>query len=231
LNQVASSTKISLAILEALERDDVAKLPAGFFGRAFVRSFAEAVGLDPDEAVETFDARSATATAQAPAMRAQQTTRVDDNAFESNRQIATTFVTLAAISVPIAGLILYFATVGFRPQARSAAGGSVAGRAEATTTAASPAASDDTRVVVGVLALRACNLTFAADDEAPVARSVAAGERMTIEMLKDLTMTTDDGGALALMFDGADARPLGARGETVTVRFNRDNYKSYLVKR
>jgi cytoskeletal protein RodZ len=228
LTQVAASTKISLAILEALERDDIAKLPGGFFGRAFVRSFAEAVGLDPDEAAGTFDERSAAV--QVSHNRPQ--TRVDDNdAFESNRQIATTFVTLAAISAPIAGLILYLTAVGVRPQTQVSTG-AASGHAEtATTTAVSVAASDDTRVVVGVLAIRPCQLTFSADGEAAVERSVAAGERLTIEMLKDLTVTTDDGGALALMFDGADARPLGGRGEPVTVRFNRDNYKSYLVRR
>ena len=48
LRQIATSTKISVAALEALERNDVSKLPGGVFSRAFVRSYASEVGLDPD---------------------------------------------------------------------------------------------------------------------------------------------------------------------------------------
>src|SRR5581483_4626265 len=54
LRQIASATKISVSALEALERNDLAKLPGGIFSRAFVRSYASEVGLDPDEAIEDF---------------------------------------------------------------------------------------------------------------------------------------------------------------------------------
>src|SRR6478609_1737958 len=54
LRQVASSTKIAAAALEALERNDISKLPGGIFSRAFVRSYAIEVGLDPDETVREF---------------------------------------------------------------------------------------------------------------------------------------------------------------------------------
>src|SRR5215212_7865976 len=57
LRQIAASTKISAASLEALERNDVSKLPGGIFSRAFVRSYAVEVGLDPDETVKEFLAR------------------------------------------------------------------------------------------------------------------------------------------------------------------------------
>src|SRR5512142_45914 len=54
LRQIAASTKISVAALEALERNDVSKLPGGIFSRAFVRSYATEVGLDPDVTVREF---------------------------------------------------------------------------------------------------------------------------------------------------------------------------------
>jgi cytoskeleton protein RodZ len=54
LRQIAASTKISPAALEALERNDISKLPGGIFSRAFVRSYAIEVGLDPDEIVGEF---------------------------------------------------------------------------------------------------------------------------------------------------------------------------------
>ena len=54
LRQVAATTKISVAALEALERNDVSKLPGGIFSRAFVRSYAAEVELDPERTVREF---------------------------------------------------------------------------------------------------------------------------------------------------------------------------------
>ena len=38
LRQIADSTKISVGFLEALERNDIGRLPGGIFSRSFVRS-------------------------------------------------------------------------------------------------------------------------------------------------------------------------------------------------
>ena len=46
LAAIAHSTKINVALFEALERDDVSRWPSGIFRRAFIRAYAEAVGLD-----------------------------------------------------------------------------------------------------------------------------------------------------------------------------------------
>ena len=54
LRQIEASTKISVGALEALEKDDFARLPGGIFARSFVRAYAGAVGLDPDETVHEF---------------------------------------------------------------------------------------------------------------------------------------------------------------------------------
>ena len=54
LRQIASSTKIAAAALDALEKNNISKLPGGIFSRAFVRSYAVEVGLDPDETVKEF---------------------------------------------------------------------------------------------------------------------------------------------------------------------------------
>jgi cytoskeleton protein RodZ len=57
LRDVATATKISVPALDALERNDIARLPGGIFVRAFVRAYAKQVGLDPEDAVRRFVAR------------------------------------------------------------------------------------------------------------------------------------------------------------------------------
>jgi cytoskeletal protein RodZ len=54
LSDVAEATKISPLTLEALERNEFGRMPGGIFARAFVRSCAVEVGLDPDPIVQEF---------------------------------------------------------------------------------------------------------------------------------------------------------------------------------
>jgi cytoskeleton protein RodZ len=57
LRDVAAATKISVPALDALERNDIGRLPGGIFVRAFVRAYAKHVGLDPEDTVRRFVAR------------------------------------------------------------------------------------------------------------------------------------------------------------------------------
>src|SRR6516165_12630981 len=57
LQAIAENTKISRSLLEALERDDVSRWPTGIFRRAFVQSYAQAIGLDAEEIVREFAER------------------------------------------------------------------------------------------------------------------------------------------------------------------------------
>ena len=54
LKSIAESTKISITLLEGLERDDVSRWPSGIFRKSFIRSYAEAVGLKPDVVAREF---------------------------------------------------------------------------------------------------------------------------------------------------------------------------------
>jgi transcriptional regulator with XRE-family HTH domain len=54
LELIAANTKISVSLLKGLERDDVSRWPSGIFRRSFMRSYAEAIGLDADETVREF---------------------------------------------------------------------------------------------------------------------------------------------------------------------------------
>jgi transcriptional regulator with XRE-family HTH domain len=54
LESIAVNTKINISLLRDLERDDVTRWPTGIFRRAFIRSYAEAIGLDADEIANEF---------------------------------------------------------------------------------------------------------------------------------------------------------------------------------
>lgn len=54
LKSIAESTKIGVPLLEGLERDDVSRWPSGIFRKSFIKSYAEAIGLDPEPIVREF---------------------------------------------------------------------------------------------------------------------------------------------------------------------------------
>jgi cytoskeletal protein RodZ len=49
LRDIATTTKISMSALTAMERNEFARLPGGVFRRAYVKAFAREVGLNADE--------------------------------------------------------------------------------------------------------------------------------------------------------------------------------------
>lgn len=55
LEDVAERTKIGLALLDGLERGDLRRWPSGIFRRAFIRAYADAIGLAPDEVAAEFE--------------------------------------------------------------------------------------------------------------------------------------------------------------------------------
>ena len=54
LASIAATTKVSLSLFEALERNDVSRWPTGIFRRSFMRAYATGIGLDADAIVKEF---------------------------------------------------------------------------------------------------------------------------------------------------------------------------------
>ena len=259
LRQIANATKISIAVLEALERNDISKLPGGIFGRAFVRSYAVEVGLDPEMTIQRFITEFPNDAVVAGHPVSDQ---VEDHvAVESERQTAGTFLWLIVIAVPVAAGLLYFATLGRRAATEAPAPASAAPRPPqaaaaplpapppanvesaavvASTAAVTPAAGDarlaaaapaGDGLTVALTATRPCWVSATVDGRQTIERLLQAGEQHTLAVRREMVLTAGDASAIAVQFNGADGRPLGKTGEKVTARFNLTNYKEYLQAR
>ena len=113
LRDIAGTTKISVAALEALERDDFSKLPGGIFGRAFIRAYAIEVGLDPDATVKEFIAEVELRERNAARkVRTPEVTRDDQEFLERQRQAAR-LLRFAIVALIVA--IVAFAIWRMRP--------------------------------------------------------------------------------------------------------------------
>ena len=54
LEYVAERTRITLAYLQALDKDDFHRLPGEFFTRGFLRTYAKFIELDPAEVIAAY---------------------------------------------------------------------------------------------------------------------------------------------------------------------------------
>ncbi len=252
LRQIANSTKIAVSVLEALERNDISRLPGGIFGRAFVRSFATEVGLDPEATIQEFMAQFPQDSVTVGHPTSDQ---IDDNqTIESDRRMAATFLRLIALSIPIAALVVYV-TMGGRFGRSSAVDRPAAALAPQTTPADAPearapapavantgratgsetgAAGDDPArepLTVIVVVTRPCWVSAIVDGQKQIERILQVGDRRQLEIHRELVLTAGDAGAVRMSINGVEAKSLGKNGEVVTARLNPANFRTYLPAR
>ena len=103
LRQIADATKLSVSALEALERNDISRLPGGIFSRGFVRSYAIEVGLDPEQTVRDFIGQFPHDSVTIGSPHAPQERRTP----RRRRASAVAIVALVALSLLI-GVIVFF---------------------------------------------------------------------------------------------------------------------------
>ena len=104
LRHIAEVTKISVSALEALERNDISRLPGGIFSRAFVRSYALEIGLDPEQTVREFIVRFPDDSVTAGS---RYVTYDDDADDESRRRRLSGVLITVLVLVLIIGAILF----------------------------------------------------------------------------------------------------------------------------
>lgn len=240
LRQIANTTKISVSALEALERNDIAHLPGGIFSRAFVRSYASEVGVDPDEAVREFMAQFPPEPVAAGHPVAESAG--DGSEVESERRMATAFLWLIALSVPVVAVMLYLGIAG-RPVdvsvpaepptiAQPSSDPPIALAPPPEPVAPKAAASAPTELLaVSLSVTRPCWISVTVDGEKPVERVLQPGEQQDFEVRRDVVLTVGDAEALTMTLNGEEARPFGKPGQVTTIRFNLTNFKERLATR
>ena len=54
LDELSTEMRVKTELLEALENNDLSEWPRGLYARAWIRGYANVVGLDPDDTVDEF---------------------------------------------------------------------------------------------------------------------------------------------------------------------------------
>ena len=234
LRQIAANTKISVSALEALERNDVSKLPGGIFSRSFVRVYAAEVGLDPDQTVREFVERfDFEGPPEAPVHLV--TEEFDE---QETQRHAVRLALRAILAVVVIGLgVAFFMFRGGGEAGSSAAAVPPPPRAEVATTAPAAAESavpavDDVLRKTGPMRLEihptgACWIKVTADGQDVFAKLMQAGQREVLTV-SEAVISIGDAATFAYTIDGRPGKTLGAPGEIKTARITRETLAEYL---
>jgi transcriptional regulator with XRE-family HTH domain len=123
LTDIAEQTKLSVPLLQGLEADDLSRWPGGIFRRAFARSYATAIGVDPDVVVRRLEEEHPTgdmwplpaAAAAAPARANMPAVTPTTGVVAGRRAPRRTLVIAAVLDLLVAGATgLGFAAAGSR---------------------------------------------------------------------------------------------------------------------
>ena len=225
LEEISGATKISVRLLTALEKSDLAKLPAPVFTRGFIRSYSRHLGLDPEEMVNAYLAdlapeKSREATPKKGGLRARF--------LRGRRAAAGTLVVSVAATLLLLGLIA-------RPRLQSEPGRTSAGRSVAPVRFKNvsvspapmpapivpepPATSDPSTPVRGVsmlLEFDQDSWTEISADGAPIFTGlVRRGNKRQFVAREGFRLTLGNAGGVRVTVDGHALEPLGTSGQVV----------------
>lgn len=251
IRQMADRTKIPPASLDALERNDVARLPGGIFSRAIVRTYAAEVGLPPEDTLREF-----LACFEPPPPVPTDGPESGDQ-MDGRQRMAALVVGVALISILVAGAILLLtlprqsdipapippvaAEAGDDMEsldpAESGFDDGIPSSNAATPAEAPPPAPPAREDVLAAVdrALRLdvhpsgnCWVNLTVDGERVLARVVESGERLSFDVSSLAVVQVGDAGVFEYSLNGSLGRPLGGSGQVRTARISPETLETYL---
>ena len=230
LRQISAKTKISINMLESIEENDVARLPGGVFTRAFVRTYAHEVGLDPEQTERDYIAHlSDCGVADVPLAVLQLR---DARIFLSRQRMTGAVLTLALASLTVAALLLYLDyRTAVAPEIESEVSTPLAPvRAELPPLPVPAEASIAERQLdIVVRPAGDCFVSLTIDGELAFSRLMHEGERESYTADEEIIIDIGDAATFGFELNERQGRSLGESGEAVTARITHENYHSYIA--
>jgi transcriptional regulator with XRE-family HTH domain len=236
LRDAANQTKLSITVLQAIERNDFGSLPGGMFRKAYVRTLAEQFGLDPDALAADYCAQfepPIQPVTEDPQAGLQQQL-IEQLAPSPRRSIVTLFL----LAAPAAAWFLLqsepviptvprddFATE-FVAASIPGGGGSItltADRPQATARTAMAAQAMDAPLRIELAATGWCWVAAETDGERVMYRLIQPGERVVFEGQRLIAVRLGDAGAVTVSINGGPTRSLGSDGEVAELEITPDN--------
>jgi cytoskeletal protein RodZ len=237
LQQLSNITKISPRVLQAIEACDEHRLPAPVYTRAFIKTYAAEVGLDPHDtarnyleqfvepaAAEERDPERVIEPGPAPAPFGG----IPGHVLQGRFGTATVFV-LVGLAIVALAAGQRSGNDGQQP-AVATAGVVPAPAAEPAPVGTSGTTPPATALQIAIAPTGPCWVQAAEGDSRLFATLLSQGDRRTIDSSSDVTLRVGDPATCAFTINGKPARVPGAAGQAVTVHISTANYTQFLAR-
>jgi len=248
IRSIADATKLGTPVLEAVERGEFSKLPGGIYRRSVIRSYAAAVGLDPNDVLAAFMAECPQHIEPAPTLDTSEeeaaaahhawTERLPGLGPALRAGVPFVFALAAGYAVlswtmrgdPVLpsstpDLVMANALLAVPVEpAITRVAQMLRGTGSDAVVAAIPAAA----LTIELLPDASCWVSLGVDGGPPDSRLLEPGERVVVEAEREVVLEVGDAGAVSLWVNGHPARPLGEPGQAATVRISADTLPAVL---
>ena len=234
LHDAAARTKLSISVLQAIERNDFDSLPQGIYRKGYLRSLASEVGLDPQEMAADYDKQYG-----------PRSTIADPSTKMVSAQPAVSDLTpsppssIVSIVVTIALAMGWFAwrdgverpvpsdtsdeLIGSTLLVDEAPGSTAIQRTSAPPEGIAARPQVDTSLRIEMAATGWCWVAAESDGERAMYRLVEPGERVVFEGRRMISLRLGDGGSVTLSINDGPPRQAGKDGEIVELKLTPDN--------
>jgi cytoskeleton protein RodZ len=237
VHELSSTTKISPRVLKAIETCDEDGLPAAVYTRAFVKTYAREVGLDPEDVLQRYLAQfdppeETPGPAAAPAPAAARPNPIDIPAAPGQGRLSGTI----AIAIVVIALVALATTHRSRstdaipsPEPVMAAGlAPAAAPREVPVGTAGTAPADGLHLVIAPTG--PCWMQATSGGNRLFAALLNPGERRNVDAAAEVTLRVGDPAACGFTINGKPARIPGAPAQATTVVITRENYREFLAR-
>ena len=235
LRDAANRTKLSIATLQAIERNDFASLPGGMFRKAYVRTLADEVGLDSNEVAADYGVQFEPPI-ERPTLPNREPALEEKWLQQLTPRPRRSIVTLAVLAGPaVAWFMLQpggVTKVALHDDTSRLLEAPITHGATMTLATdnpgdAAPAAiaalTPDVPLRIKMAATGWCWVAAESDGQRVMYRLVRPGERLMLEGQRSISLRLGDAGAVTLSINDGPSRSLGRDGEVAELEVTPDN--------
>jgi cytoskeleton protein RodZ len=253
LESLSQNTRIRRQYLEAIEADHPGECPGRFFYRSFVRQYAQALGLNPDQVEADIrdtptasDVPSPTGAPERFPLRSPDGILTESNRVHSSRG-GKLWGSVAALAAVIIGCALLYSRYSghqadrARPPQQAAAAPAQGVPAQSPPAKVTPPPSvaptpgpqpvstapapPPEEVTVTVKATDTAWISLIAEGQDPVVATLKPGEEKTVAAKDVVRLRTGNAGGIEISLNGKPIGPIGRSGQVRTVVFTPEGFR------
>ena len=233
VDEVSTSTRVRVPILQAIERDDFSRCGGDVYARGHIRSIAREVGLDPEEMIERYSAEHGGPSAPVPVAPLYETGRIRSEPRRPNWTAA-----MVAAIVAVVGFVGFTLFSGSGGDGKATAKATTPPVATSTSAPVSPtpqgnggptaqpsdsavAAAPPGKVIVKATAENGTSWILATDSNGKqlFQGSLEQGQSKTWSDDKKIKLTVGNAGAVQLFVNGKDLGVAGSKGQVAHLSY------------